>query len=165
LRWDKRFEFMKYIDLPRFAAMPLEIALGSAQRQDLDLLAGAGWLTVRAENLNDPQRYFDYIVSSKGEFTVVKDQYFRLNTGWFSDRSVCYLAAGRPVITQDTAFSKVIPTGDGLLTYGNVDEAVKAIGAIAADYSRHSRAALQIATEYFDGRKVVGAMLGEAGLL
>jgi hypothetical protein len=100
-----------------------------------------------------------------GEFTVAKEQYVRPRTGWFSDRSVCYLAAGRPVVTQETGFSKFLPCGEGLLPFLTEDEAKQALETIAGDYDRHSTAALTIAREYFDAEDVLRRMLATIGLL
>ena len=94
-----------------------------------------------------------------------KEQYVRPRSGWFSDRSVCYLASGRTVITQDTTFSKFVPTGQGLFAYTSEDEALTAIEAIAKDYEQHSAMAAEIAREYFDAQRVVGDMLRRVGLL
>jgi hypothetical protein len=113
----------------------------------------------------DYWQYRDYIRRSKGEFTVAKDQYVRLHTGWFSDRSACYLAAGRPVITQDTGFGNVIPTGAGLFAFRTADEALAAIATVAHDYERQSHAARHIAQEYFAAERVLGDMLRRIGLL
>jgi hypothetical protein len=96
---------------------------------------------------------------------VAKDQYVRLRTGWFSDRSACYLAAGRPVVTQDTGFGSVIKScGEGLFAFETVNDIVAAFEAIEGDYPRHSRAAQAIAEEYFRAETVVGKLLGDAGL-
>src|SRR5204863_5858082 len=109
-----------------------------------------GWRVVDALAFScDAFAYRDYIRESRGEFTVAKDQYVRMNTGWFSDRSACYLAAGRPVVTQETGFSKVLPTGKGLFAVRDVDDAAAALEAIEADYEGHARAAREIAREYF----------------
>ncbi len=105
--------------------------------------------------------YVGYIQRSDAEWTVAKDQYVRLKTGWFSDRSACYLAAGRPVITQDTSFGKTLPTGEGLFSFCNMEDICKAAEAIAVDYERHSRKAVEIAREHFSAEKVVGAMLAQ----
>jgi len=95
---------------------------------------------------------------------VAKDQYVRLRTGWFSDRSACYLAAGRPVITQDTGFGNVLPTGKGLFAFRDLDGALAAVDAIESDYEGHCRAARELAVEYFDAERVVGSLLQRAGL-
>jgi hypothetical protein len=112
----------------------------------------------------DPWPYRDYISSSRAEFTVAKDQNVRLRSGWFSERSACYLAAGRPVVTQDTGFGRVLPTGEGLFAFDNTEQALEAIEVINADYERHSRAARAIAEEYFDSGKVLGKLLEDLGL-
>ena len=164
-RWSKRDEFFKFLDIPSRASMPVEVALGSVDKPDRVTIQSSGWRTRDAASLDDPEEYRRYIVDSAGEFTVAKDQYVSPRSGWFSDRSVCYLAAGRPVITQDTGFSKFIPTGNGLLAYSNVDQALAAIESLASDYSRHAAAALDIAREYFGAERVVSAMLAKAGIL
>ena len=105
--------------------------------------------------------YHNFIARSRGELTVAKDIYVRPNSGWFSDRSVCYLAAGRPVITMRTGFSKFYPVGRGLFEYSTHEEALAAIDAIAADYSSHSRAARELAREYFAADRVLGALLAD----
>jgi hypothetical protein len=108
--------------------------------------------------------YRDYIQRSKGEFTVAKDQYVRLNTGWFSDRSACYLAAGRPVITQETGFTKIYGGKTGLLSFRSIGEIVEAVKAINRDYAKHSRAAFEIAREFFESEKVLKSILDRAGI-
>ena len=100
-----------------------------------------GWRVVNAMPLShDNARYRDYILASRGEFTVAKDQNVRLRSGWFSDRSACYLAAGRPVVTQETAFGKFVPTGEGLFAFTSLDDILGALEAINSDYGRHARA-------------------------
>jgi hypothetical protein len=108
--------------------------------------------------------YRAYVQGSRAEFTVAKDQYVRLRTGWFSDRSACYLAAGRPVITQDTAFGCALPTGKGLFGFTTLDDALTAVDAIESDYAGHARAARDIAAEYFDAERVLASLLTRAGL-
>src|SRR4029453_18489607 len=101
---------------------------------------------------------------SRGEFTVAKDQNVRLRTGWFSDRSATYLAAGRPVISQDTGFGHIFPTGEGLHAFTPLEEAVDAVERTDADYNHHSRRAAEIAREYFSHEVVLGRLLAEVGL-
>jgi hypothetical protein len=108
--------------------------------------------------------YRDYIRASNGEFTVAKDQYTRLHTGWFSDRSACYLAAGRPVITQETGFTEFYGGQEGLLAFRTMDDVEAATAAIRSDYARHSRAAIEIARDCFEAEKVLGSLLDRAGL-
>jgi glycosyltransferase involved in cell wall biosynthesis len=107
----------------------------------------------------------DYIRSSLGEFTVSKEQYVHSCSGWFSDRSVCYLASGRPVITQETGFSNIVPTGEGLFAYATEEEALASIEHVAADYPRQSRAAYEIAREFFSAEKVLGDVMRQSSLM
>ncbi len=160
--WSKDREFRRFQSLPSTAALPLELALGSIGEDEKEDLRRDGWNV--AESIGDPQRYRDYIVDSAGEFTVAKEQYVAPRSGWFSDRSACYLAAGRPVVTQDTGFGKFVPTGEGLFAYSTAEEAAAAIEAIAGDYERHSAAAREIAREYFDAERLLERMLAEAGI-
>ena len=108
--------------------------------------------------------YRDYICGSRGEFTVSKDVVTRTRSGWFSDRSVSYLAAGKPVVTQETAFSKYIPTGRGLFAFSSTEEVLTALDAINCDYTAHARAAREIAAEYFDARKLLAKLLQDVGI-
>ncbi|MFB3817966.1 MAG: glycosyltransferase [Candidatus Methylomirabilales bacterium] len=162
--WSKHLEFLKFIDLPRHTAQPLELALACEDEQVIGLLRSRGWSVVNAIALSkDVRPYRDYIREAQGEFTVAKDQYVRLRTGWFSDRSACYLAAGRPVVTQDTGFGRVLPTGEGLFAFRTSDDVLAAFEAIQADYARHSRAARALAEEYFRAETVLARLLGELG--
>ena len=163
--WSKHLEFMKIIDLPTCTPQPFELALSSFEADDQQLLAEHGWQVVPAIDFShDLSAYRRYIQGSRGEFTVAKDQNIRLRSGWFSERSVQYLASGRPVITQETGFSNVLPTGEGLFAFTTADEAVAAVEAINADYEGHCRAAREIAREYFSYDVVLPRLLTEAGL-
>jgi hypothetical protein len=119
---------------------------------------------VEAALTTDPWPYRDYIRASRGEFTVARDLHVRLRSGWFSERSACYLAAGRPVITQDTGFGTVLPTGVGLFAFNTMDEILAAIESINSDYERHSRAARAIAEEYFKAETVLAGVLNKLEL-
>jgi hypothetical protein len=128
-------------------------------------LTDRGWrLTHSVEVSQGVDRYRAYIRGSRAEFTVARDQYVRPRTGWFSDRSACYLAAGRPVITQETGFSKFLPTGRGLFAFRTMDDVLAAVDAIEADYGANCRAAREIAAEFFASEKVVGSLMERAGL-
>jgi hypothetical protein len=165
--WSKHHEFIKIIDLPRHAHVPFELAipLGGRNRDVQDHLRAKGWTVVDATPLSlDPWTYRDYIRNSGAEFTVAKDMNVRMRSGWFSERSACYLAAGRPVVTQDTGFSRVLPTGQGLFSFNGMDDILLAIEQINADYQRHSRAARAIAEEYFRAETVLAKMLDELDL-
>jgi GT2 family glycosyltransferase len=162
--WSKHNEFMKFIDLPQRTPQPFELALSSYDAADQELLEGHGWQVRHALDFSiDPDDYRDYITGSRGEYSVAKDQNVRLRTGWFSDRSATYLAAGRPVINQDTGFSNVFPTGAGLFAFSTMEEILAAVEAINSDYPRHSRAAEEIAREYFAHEVVLGRLLREVG--
>ena len=163
--WSKHWEFMKFIDLPRRTAQPFELALSSYEQADREMLQSHGWRIVRALDFSqDMDAYRQYIRASRGEWTVAKDQNVRLRSGWFSDRAATYLAAGRPVVTQETGFSNVLPTGCGLFGLGSMEEIVAAIDEINADYTRHSRGAAELAREYFEAEKVLRKLLQEAGV-
>jgi hypothetical protein len=162
--WSKHHEFLKVIDLPGRSAAAFELAarVPDSVRQ---LLVGNGWRHRDSLALSrDIESYRSYIQASRGEFTVAKDQNVRLRSGWFSDRSACYLAAGRPVITQDTGFSHVLPTGRGLFAFRDTADILAAVDAIESDYELHCRAAREIAAEYFEAEKVVGSLMSRAAL-
>jgi len=162
--WSKDREFMKIIDLPQRRPVPFELALGKDEKVQR-LLHEHGWRwTDSIEISGNLDRYRDYILRSRGEFTVAKDQNIRLRSGWFSDRSASYLAAGRPVITQETAFSNCLPTGRGLFAFETMEDILVAVDAVESDYSGHSRAAREIAQEYFAAEKVLGKLMQQAGL-
>jgi hypothetical protein len=166
-RWSKHHEFLKFIELPKRIDQPIEFATGlvNLSREDRDLLEANGWRLRDAHPFTtDPWPYRDYVRSSRGEFTVAKDLNVRLRSGWFSERSACYLAAGRPVITQDTGFGKCIPTGEGLFAFSTLDEIVAAFEAVNAEYEKHSRAARAIAEEYFKAETVLGKVLEDLSI-
>jgi hypothetical protein len=165
--WSKHHALQKMIELPTRTTVKLELAMGlsGVSENVRSRLRNNGWAVVDAYQMSlDPWSYRNYIIGSSGEVSVAKDMVVRLHSGWFSERSACYLAAGRPVVTQDTAFSKVLPTGAGLFAFKTMDEAIDALDRIERDYSRQSAAAREIASEYFDGRKVLGQVLSEIGL-
>jgi hypothetical protein len=162
--WTKDREFEKLLDLPCLREGPFELAAGVTP-EVRQLLTGHGWRQVHSVEVSkDPDCYRAYIQASRGEFTVARDQYVRPNTGWFSDRSACYLAAGRPVITQETGFAKFLPTGKGLFGFRTMEDILAAVDAIESDYAGNCRAAREIAAEYFAAEKVVGSLMVRAGL-
>lgn len=182
-RWSKHHEFMRFIDLPRRIDRPVELAMSLAEPETIRhgrgtvvpalglaaderrMLERNGWRLVDARAFTtDPWSYRDYVQSSRGEFTVARDLNVRLRSGWFSERSACYLAAGRPVITQDTGFGNVLPTGLGLFAFNTMEEIVTAFEAIEGDYERHSRAARAIAEEYFKAETVLAKLIEDLGL-
>ena len=163
--WSKHREYLKFIDLPGRTCETLELATGLAQLTAGDrlLLEENGWGLTDSCGLTVAS-YRNYIHTSRGEFTVAKDANVRLNTGWFSDRSACYLAAGRPVITQDTGFGVHLPTGEGLFAFRTTEDILGAFDVIASDYAKHSRGARAIAHEYFKAETVLAKLLVDLGL-
>ena len=165
-RWSKHEEFLKILELPQKAGAGFELALSSYAEEDRELLVSHGWrVRPGLEISTDLDVYRSYIQGSFGELTVAKDQNVRLRSGWFSDRSATYLASGRPVVTQETGFSNVLPSGQGLIGFSNLDEAVAAVDSILQDYRGHASAALAIAHSHFDHHVVLGALLDAVGLL
>lgn len=158
--WSKHHEFLRVLDLPRRSPRALELALATRDADALAMLRSHGWSVSDAGEISsDLDRYRDYVRSSWGEFTVAKDQNVRLRSGWFSDRSACYLAAARPVVTQDTGFGSVLPTGEGLFAFRDQADALGAFAAIEADPERHRSAARAIAEEHFRAETVLGALV------
>ncbi len=163
--WSKHHEFLKFLDLPKRAGLSFELSLACADSSALRLLASQGWRVIDAIRLSrDMFAYRDYILRSRGEFTVAKDQNVRLRSGWFSDRSACYLAGGTPVITQDTGFGNILPTGKGLFAFSTMEDILAAFDAIHSDYKSHRRAARAIAEEYFRAESVLGKLLDDVGV-
>jgi hypothetical protein len=162
--WSKHHEFLKFIDLPLRTSQRFELALARCSDDDRQLLEGSGWRVRPATGFStDLDAYRDYLIQSRGEFTVAKDQNVRLRSGWFSERSTQYLAAGRPVITQETGFSSMLPGGEGLFGFSMVGEALAAVEAINANYERHCRAASTLAREWFSYEVVLRQLLSEIG--
>jgi GT2 family glycosyltransferase len=163
--WSKHHEFLKHLDLPRRTGAAFELALSSCEPGERARLTEHGW-SVRdgLEVSRGIDSYRDFVGSSRGEFTVAKDQNVRLRTGWFSDRSATYLASGRPVVTQDTGFGAALPVGAGLLAFDSPDGAAEAIEQVDSDYRIHAYAAREVAREYFDHGVVLRALLDHVGI-
>jgi hypothetical protein len=143
----------------------MALDIHEADASDLELLRTNGWSIADPEEVaRDPWVYQSYIQGSMAEFGVAKNIYVRANSGWFSDRSICYLASGKPVLAQDTGFTGRYGTGEGLLAFGTLDEAAAGAEAIAGDYSRHAEAARSLAEEHFDSRKVLGRLVERLGV-
>jgi hypothetical protein len=132
---------------------------------DAEALREAGWrLLDPVEVAGDPEAYRSFIQASGAELSIAKNVYVRSRCGWFSDRSACYLASGRPVLAQDTGYAENLPTGEGLLAFTELDEAVDGVESIRRDWPGHSTAAREIAAEYFDSNLILGRMLDAAGI-
>ncbi|HVN83751.1 MAG TPA: hypothetical protein VMW17_02785 [Candidatus Binatia bacterium] len=162
----KAQEFARLIDVPSRVNVPMEICLAiHPDEADRAMLTEHGWrLSEPRARAATPDAYREYIWQSRGEFSAAKHGYVAGRTGWFSDRSACYLAAGRPVILQDTGFSQYLPAGRGLLAFDDPDRAIDAIRMVEADYAAHAAAARAIAREHFDARRVLPHLLELAGL-
>ena len=157
----------RFIDLPTRTDEQFAIALAihPDETRDLAALASNGWhLLDPGAVAGTPARYRDFIRGSKAELGIAKSGYVASRSGWFSDRSACYLASGRPVIAQDTGFGRGLPVGEGLFAFGTADEALAAVEALRADYPRHARAARAIAEEHFDSDRVLVRLLHRVGL-
>jgi hypothetical protein len=160
-------EFRKFAALPRLTGGRFEVALDihPADAKDIELLSEHGWSLVEPRRVaGDPWTYRDYIRRSAAEVMIAKGMYVQTGSGWFSDRSICYLASGRPVLAQDTGLGNLLPVGDGLLTFTTIDEAAEAARAIDRDYARHARAARRVALECFESSKVLGALTRKLNL-
>ena len=158
-------EFRKFAELPTRAPQRFELALDihPAETPDLELLAATGWQLVDPRAVaSTPEAFQSYVHGSGAEFSVAQGMYVETGSGWFSDRSVRYLASGKPVLVQDTGFSRELPTGEGLFAFSTLEEAVSGAARIAADYEAHCRAARALAEEWFDSDRVVAAMLEDA---
>jgi hypothetical protein len=165
----KNVEFRRFLELPRLVRpTTLEVAVKAINRSrgpgsTLARLARHGWRVADPALVSrDLDSYRSYVATSRGEWSVAKNGYVQGSPGWFSCRSACYLAAGRPVVVQDTGFSRVMPAGEGLLAFSTLDEAAEGIRAVEADYGRHARAARAIAEAYFDSDKVLTRLVEKA---
>jgi hypothetical protein len=156
-------EFLRLLDLPQSAPQPLELALSGAGDEVKRRLAAAGWRLRDAGEVSlDVDRYRGYVAGSRGEFSVAKQAYVRTRSGWFSDRSVCYLAAGRPVVLQDTGIDDWLPRGQGVHLFASAEQALQCLAAVDADYAAQRRAASCVARELFGYQRVLPELLERA---
>ena len=163
--WSKLPEFARFRRTPELAGEAFELATSFKDRALDEQFRASNWRIVSPDEISvDYRSYVEYIRGSRGEFTVAKDQYVRLHTGWFSDRSACYLAAGRPVVTQETGFTRFYGGKEGLLAFRSVDEAAEAVRLIRENYAAHCRGAAEIAREFFEAETVLRSLLDRAGV-
>jgi hypothetical protein len=163
----KVHEFRKFVTLPECLPQDFEIALDihSAEQRDLTLLRKHGWRLVDPKMVaRDPIAFRNYVQTSGAEFSVAQGIYVETNSGWFSDRTVRYLASGKPALVQDTGFSRNYPVGEGLISFRTLAEAIAGAESIARNYDKHCRAARALADEYFDSDNVLGQLIAEVGI-
>jgi hypothetical protein len=163
----KVHEFRKFIELPERVPQTFEVALDihPAEEKDLNLLRDHGWRLVDPRvTAPDPATFRRYVQGSGAEFSVAQGVYVETESGWFSDRTVRYLASGKPALVQDTGFGRNYPVGEGLLAFRTLEQAVAGVERISGDYERHCRAARALAEEYFDSDKVLGRFVEEVGV-
>ena len=161
----KDLEFRRFVRLPnQVLDVSLAVAVGqtggAGQPFPSEEASAAGWRVLDPETCApDWRAYRSFIESSRGEFSVAKETYVKARTGWFSCRSACYLAAGRSVVTQDTGWSRYVPSGEGVLAFDDIEGAADALKRVESDPVRHSRAARNIAEEHFDSARVLASLL------
>jgi hypothetical protein len=163
----KAHSLRKFVSLPTRAdaSFALALSIHEDERKDLATLAENGWSLVDPQVVaGTPSRYQRFIQGSRAEFGIAKSGYVVSGCGWFSDRSACYLASGRPVLGQETGFSRFLPTGEGLFAFETVDDVVAQVDVLRRDYARHSQAARSLAEQHFDSDKVLTRLLGAVGL-
>lgn len=161
----KRLSFLEIADLPRLTSQPIELALNLSEDDDAErrMLEARGWRVRHAHEVaSTPERYRAYIQGSRGELSCAKPSYVRFQGAWVSDRTLCYLASGKPAVVQDTGPSSFLPSGEGLFRFRTMTEAADALEAVNADYQRHARAARDIAEGYFDGERIARQILDSA---
>lgn len=160
----KNKEFMKFLELPATSKRKFEIIINRPKdaetAQSMSNLTACGWDILSPDQLiSDKENYKNFVQSSFAEFSITKETYIKSKSGWFSGRSAVYLASGKPVLTQDTQWSKYIPAGEGVLTISDLETASQAVAEVTANYEKHSKAARAIAHEYFDSGKILSDIL------
>ena len=163
----KRAAYLRYIDLPERTGRPFELAANIHPLDttgDRELVLKMGWKLVNPHRVaRSPSTYQNYIKKSRAEFSCAKPIHRELKTGWFGDRSAAYLASGRPVLAEDTGFSEHLPTGRGLLSFNDLEEAVAGVTEIDRNYPQHMHAARELAEEYLSSEKWLPYMLSACG--
>jgi hypothetical protein len=157
----KNSEVEKFMKLPSgFEKLDFELMVANLPAEKKLEMQNSGWKILDPlTDVTNSDDYQDFILSSAAEFSVAKETYVKSNSGWFSCRSACYLAAGRPVITQETGWSKYIPSGAGLFAFSDMNSAVEALGQLLSNFEKHSRSAQEISVEYFDSNKVLTELI------
>ncbi len=167
IRYGQRVHsFRHMLELPKLAGPRFQVALGihPDEERDLEALRANGWeLVDPLRAAGTPDRYAEFIRASKAEIGIAKSGYVASRCGWFSDRSACYLASGRPVVAQNTGFSRFLPTGEGLFAFESLDEAVACVEEVERDHPRHGTAARAIAEEHLDSNHVLSSLIDRLG--
>jgi len=154
--------FESFIDLPRSTDQAFELAVGGPAPKQW--LRDHGWHLINPLEVTGAiGAYKEFIARSRADFGIAKHAYIASRSGWFSDRSTCYLASGRPVLHQDTGFTDWLPAGEGVLAFSDASDVLECIKRLDMDYERHARAARRIAEEHFEASRIVGRMLDDAG--
>jgi len=161
---NKRSAFLRFAELPRYTRVPLELALlldrqSEADDEDREFLTRNGWRVRHAHDVaGTPQDYQRYILASRGEFSCAKASCMLFQNAWISDRTLCYLATGRPAVVENTGPSSILPSGLGLFRFSTLEEAGAGLDEVASNYPKHARAARELA-EFFDARRVAEAII------
>lgn len=158
----KDLEFLRFMDLPSHTKERFVLAMGQGpgKNRPTEQLESLGWKIIEPDDhIPDYSSYHDFLSNSKAEWSIAKNGYVKSNSGWFSCRSACYLAAGKPVVVQDTGWSEHLPSGEGVLAFNSMDEAVGGIEEVSRNYEHHSRAARAYAEKHFDAAKVCAELL------
>ena len=161
----KRASFMEYVELPRRVPVALELSLSvdDSEGEDIEMLRGKGWWVSRASEVTGtPAAYHAYVRSSAGEFSCAKPSCMHLQNAWVSDRTICYLASGRPAVVQDTGPNRYLDGGSGVMRFSTPEEAQAALEEVHGDYAHHRAAARELAVAHFDARKIAGEILEAA---
>lgn len=161
---NKDIEFLRFIDLPSHTEESFVLAMGQGigRSRPTSRLEAAGWTIIEPDvHLPDYATYHSFLANSKAEWSIAKNGYVKSRSGWFSCRSACYLALGKPVVVQDTGWTSHLPSGKGVVAFADLDGAVAAVNAVANDYATHSAAARAFAREHLDAARVCAALLGE----
>jgi hypothetical protein len=162
----KAHQFRRFAGVPAEADLPFAVAVDMhpADAADRERLKAAGWTLIDPSVVSDPGGFASFVRASGAEFSVAQGIYVETNSGWFSDRTVRYLASGRPALVQDTGFSRGLPVGEGLLTFRTPREAVARARQLVADHAHHSRAARAVAEAYFTPLAALGPLLEASGV-
>src|SRR5205085_22398 len=164
---NKRIAFLEFIDMPRRTTQVLELALflnnDALDVNDRRLLESHGWRIRHSRDVaGSPAAYQSYVQASRGEFSCAKSSCMRFQNAWVSDRTLCYLASGKPAVVQDTGPSSFLPNGEGMFRFSTAEQAADALATVNADYGRHCRAAREIAEAFFDAEQVCERILNVA---